>query len=251
MMSAELRKKLVEGAATLGVELGDGEVELFDLYLRELKEWNSRFNLTSVRDDDGIVARHFLDSLTVFPYVKGGGSMLDIGAGAGFPGVPLRIVMGGLRLTLMDSVGKKTVFLEALVSSMGFGGVDSLGGVRVVRGRAEDKGVIKETLSVLGGPGGPGRTARYDIVVSRALTSLHRFFCYASPYLAPGGRAVAMKGPLSGRLAEELPAVKDLDLEIHEITPPFSDSYSFGPSSSCPSSTERQATIVVWTKGGA
>ncbi|CAI8031157.1 Ribosomal RNA small subunit methyltransferase G [Geodia barretti] len=133
---------LAEGAKSLGIQLSKGQLDQFELYYRELAEWNGRSNLTSLIGYEEVQVRHFLDSLTVcLPYggqaglgvcaLPGVNRVVDIGAGAGFPGLPLKLAFPSVELHLIESVGKKTAFLDHLVGSLG------LAGVNIHTGRAE------------------------------------------------------------------------------------------------------------------
>lgn len=178
---------LRDGARRLGVELNEGQVVAFDRYRALLLEWNQRFNLTSVRNADEIDTRHFLDSLSclqAFPAIDGRParqwlaselSAVDVGAGAGFPGLALKIVWPQLRLTLVEATGKKCRFLEHAVAEL------RLQHVSVVNARAEDYGA------------GAGRS-QFDLALARALASLPTLLEYALPLLRLGGWLVAQKG---------------------------------------------------------
>ena len=98
------KELLIEGAKTFGIHLDDKAVEAFDLYLQELLKWNQKINLTAIRSEKGIVLKHFLDSLSAHPLLSKYSSILDIGSGAGFPGIPLKITQTTLGMTLIDSV---------------------------------------------------------------------------------------------------------------------------------------------------
>lgn len=210
MSKEELKRTLQEGAKGLSIALGEDQLELFLTYLEELTRWNRKINLTKITDPSKIITRHFLDSLTICRYLEGTRRLLDIGSGAGFPGLPVRIAMPEVEVTLMDSVEKKVFFLKSIIRTLG------LPGVRAVHARAEDAQAIEELKG------------SFDCVVSRALSALGDFFPLAVPYLARGGkgsrggRVIAMKGPLSGRLAEELLEVKPYNPEVFELEVPFS-----------------------------
>ncbi|MHB1005127.1 MAG: 16S rRNA (guanine(527)-N(7))-methyltransferase RsmG [Chloroflexota bacterium] len=186
---------LERGARALGLALTPAQHEAFAIYLHELLAWNQRFNLTTIVDPEEVQTRHFLDSLTCLlamaPHTHEGslaigdlsGRAIDIGAGAGFPGLPLAIVAPQLRWTLLESVGKKATFLEHMKTALG------LTGVEVVVARAED--LARQ----------PGRRDTYDYAVARALAPLPVLAEYCLPFLRPGGRLVA---PKKGNIAPEL-----------------------------------------------
>lgn len=172
----EVRALLEEGAAELGLHLGEPLLKRFGQYLTELKRWNARVNLTGLTGDRDILLRHFLDSLAVLPFLGEGGRVADIGSGAGFPGLVLKLVRPDLSLTLVESRGKKAAFLDYLVSLWGLQGVE----IAPV--------YLTPRLAAAWGP-------RFEAVVSRATLKLRSFLAVAAPLLIPGGRALALKGP--------------------------------------------------------
>src|SRR4030042_2803586 len=175
-MEMENKKLLIEGAKAFGIDLDEKMVEAFDLYLRELLKWNQKMNLTAIRTEKGIVIKHFLDSLSVFPYLSNISSLLDIGSGAGFPGIPLKIATHSLEITLIDSVRKKVDFQRHIIRMLG------LKGIEAIHGRVKDK----EILQCMG--------ARFDMVISRAFSDLRTFLILSFPFLKKGGIVLAMKG---------------------------------------------------------
>ena len=139
--------KLISGARNIGIALSPRQLEQFRVYYRELVEWNLRINLTAIKGYDAVQTRHFLDSLTVSLALSdrvdqrpwGPLRLLDLGTGAGLPGVPLKIVRPEIELVLLDSVAKKTAFLHHLIRRL------NLEGVEVVTGRAEELGNLPNT----------------------------------------------------------------------------------------------------------
>ena len=193
------------GAAELGLTLTSEQIAAFRTYSRELLEWNQRINLTAITDEREVETRHFLDSLTCLlalaPRHADGtldpdavsGSAVDVGAGAGFPGLPLAIVCPGLRVTLIESVGKKGRFLEHTVAALG------LANATVVVGRAED--LARH----------PRQRDRHDYALARALAPLPVLLEYCLPFLRPGGLLVApKKGDVDDELRAAQPAVRAL-----------------------------------------
>ena len=180
----------------LGLHLTREQVESFELYYRELVSWNSRVNLTAIVDYEEVQLKHFLDSLTIALAVDSVPSslrLLDVGAGAGMPGVPLKLLIPDIRLTLLDSVGKKTGFLEHLVARLG------LYGVEVVTARAEDLAHDE------------GYREGFDVVLSRGVARLATLVELALPFCRVGGAFIAQKsGEVEGEIAEAQPAIRIL-----------------------------------------
>jgi len=192
----DLQNVLKNGANALGIELGDAQIELFWKYKDFLKEYNEKVNLTAIRDDEGIVVKHFLDCLTLVPHIAGG-RVIDIGTGPGFPGLVLKIAIPGLDLTLLDARAKKVKFLKEASALL------ELENVKCLHGRAED--VQK-------------KVAAFDYAVSRAVGQLETLAGWCLPFVKNGGRLIVMKGP---NYAEELEkgaaAIKKLGGEIKEV----------------------------------
>jgi len=172
---------LLESARLMGLELSEEHLRAFEIYYRELVAWNEKFNLTAITDHDQVQIKHFLDSLTCLLAVRSPKSgvrrrAIDIGAGAGFPGLPLKIVCPGLQLTLLEATGKKVGFLEHIVSRLG------LTGVEVIKGRAEELGRDE------------AHREGYDLALARAVAELPVLVEYALPFCKLGGLFVAQKG---------------------------------------------------------
>jgi 16S rRNA (guanine527-N7)-methyltransferase len=167
---------LVKGAEELGITLTSQVVESYLFYIEELKKWNRRINLTSLTADRDIAVKHFLDSLTVIPFLQGAARVLDIGTGAGFPGLPLKIFVPDCELLLLESSQKKCSFLRHIVRGL------KLAGVEIVHGRAEDRKMIERYGN------------SFDLVLSRALADLPTSLQLALPYVKGEGRIVGMRG---------------------------------------------------------
>lgn len=175
VMAMEL---LATEAARLGVALTEAQLAQFAQYQALLLDWNERLNLTAIRLPADIQIRHFLDSLSCVAVTGdlNGQRLIDVGTGAGFPGLPLKILYPELQLTLADSVGKKTRFLNAIVEVL------ALSGVTVVAERAE----------ILGQQ--PAHRQRYDWVVARGVAELRILVEYLLPLCRVGGAVLAQKG---------------------------------------------------------
>jgi 16S rRNA (guanine527-N7)-methyltransferase len=170
---------LAEHAAKLlDLTLTPEQVEQFGVYARALAAWNAHTNLTAITDPEAVQVRHFLDSLTLvkaaaFPP---GCRVIDVGSGAGFPGLPLAIVFPDMHMTLLEATGKKVAFLNHIIDTLG------LKHTRAVQGRAEEAGQSA------------GHRAAYDVVLARAVARLPALAEYMLPLAKVGGRCIAMKG---------------------------------------------------------
>jgi 16S rRNA (guanine527-N7)-methyltransferase len=170
---------LAELARTLtGLDLADNQIEAFQVYQRELLDWNSRFNLTAITDPDQINIRLFVDSLTCLNVIpcQAGLRLIDVGSGAGFPGLPIKIACPALHVTLLESVNKKAVFLEHIIQTLG------LTDIVVHVARAED---IARTEQ---------HRERYDIAIARAVAAMPILMEYLLPLVRVGGKCIAQKG---------------------------------------------------------
>jgi len=162
---------LLDGARALALELDEAQLAKLVAHLDLLDDWNTRMNLTAIRDRPSQLTKHLLDSLTVLPYLQGG-RIADVGSGAGFPGIPLAIVAPGRHFSLIESTGKKCRFLEHVRDALG------LANVEVVQSRAER---YKPEV-------------RFDTVLARAVGPVADLVKVAGPLVVGGGRLLAMKG---------------------------------------------------------
>lgn len=172
---------LIEGAHELHIQLTQEHLKALAVYQQALVEWNRRFNLTAITDDDGIQVRHFLDSFScVLALEPGerftGKTVIDVGTGAGFPGLPLKLLCPGIKLTLLEATAKKVRFLEYVVAQLG------LDNVIVQQGRAETFGQDRI------------HREHYDWALARAVADLPILAEYLLPLVKIGGRVLAQKG---------------------------------------------------------
>ena len=198
-LGESLETRLTEGAKALGIALEPPQTAALLALVAELAEWNTRFNLTAIKEPVEMVDKHLLDSLAVQPHLRGL-RIADIGTGAGFPGLPLAIVNPNRRFTLMESTGKKAGFLRHVVGSL------RLGNIEVVLGRSEAQRPAKP----------------FDSVVARALGSLADFVRVAGHLAGRNGRLLAMKGRLPEDELKVLPAGWKA-LAVHPIRVPGLD----------------------------
>lgn len=168
---------LIQTCASWGIRLSTAQLVQFAAYAVALREWNERINLTAISALDEIYCRHFLDSLSLARFWDHPPTnLVDIGSGAGFPGLPLKILQPDLRLTMVESVGKKAEFLRHIAATLG------LSDVSVLAARAEDVGRTRAERAV------------YDLVTARAVAELRVLVEYSLPLLRVGGRMLAPKG---------------------------------------------------------
>ena len=207
-MEAKNKDLLIEGARTFGIDVDERAMAAFELYLTELLKWNRKINLTAIRSEKGIVLKHFLDSLSVYPYLPERSFVLDIGSGAGFPGIPLKIVHPTLEMTLIDSVRKKVDFQRHIIRMLG------LKGIAAIHGRVQDRGIL-QSLS-----------GRFDITLSRAFSDLRTFLVLAFPFLKEAGTVIAMKGETDDEEIRVLTETEETPYRLKNNVPmilPFSN----------------------------
>lgn len=167
------------------------------IYLSELKRWNRAYNLTALKADEDIVIKHFLDSLLYLRAIPEGEiSVMDVGSGAGFPGIPIKIMRPDIEMHLLEPSRKKAGFLRHIIRML------RLDGIEVIEKRIEDVSLLV-----------------VDVAITRALFDIKEFIGKAFSHLSEGGRLVVSKGP---RVSEELKAVKGIDYELLTLTLPFS-----------------------------
>jgi len=172
-----MSKSLIDGLSQFDLQLSAEIIQKELVFLDELLRWNQRINLTSITDRAEAIEKHLIDSLLLLPYVQNSSKIMDLGSGGGLPGIPLAIAISSLQVVSIDSVGKKINFQKHLKRLL------HLENLQVVQSRAENLDQI------------PLAEGEYDLVVARAFTSLETLLNYATPWLKPGGRVIAMKGP--------------------------------------------------------
>ena len=177
---------LKEKAALYGVELDEKALERFDIYGRLLVEWNEKINLTAITEPDEVVIKHFVDSLTVFSaiYIPKGARVIDVGTGAGFPGVAMLIARPDLDITLMDSTNKKLNVIRDILENIGLE-------ANVVHKRAEEAGQSKDFRET------------YDFATARAVSNLRDLSEFCLPFVKVGGTFISMKSAKADEEIEE------------------------------------------------
>ena len=161
----------------LDLQVPPGALPLLERLVDELLRWNPRRNLTAITDRAAVLEKHLVDSLTLLPFARSATRLLDIGSGAGFPALPLKIVCPELEVVSVDAVGKKVDFQRHVVRTLGLDGFTAL---------HERVKTLMDDQQYRG---------KFDLVTARALCSLRDLVAMAAPFLTPGGRLVAMKGP--------------------------------------------------------
>lgn len=207
----EKKALLQDCCEKMGISLSEGQLEQFMTYLSLLLEWNEKMNLTAITEEQDVVLKHFADCLSLVPLLEWRADMqiIDVGTGAGFPGIPVKIACPAVKMTLLDSLQKRIGFLQEVGSQL------HLDGVTYVHSRAEDGGQ------------NPAYREQFDLCVSRAVANLAVLAEYCLPFLKVGGRLAALKGPDAAAEVEQAAgALKKLGgrlVEIKDVEIPHTD----------------------------
>lgn len=183
----------------IGINLDKEQLLKFLLYKEKLVEKNKEINLTAITEDKEIIIKHFIDSLTINKYVASNSNLIDVGTGAGFPGVPLKIVRDDVKITLLDSLNKRLKFLNDLINDL------KLENITTIHGRAEDVAHNAEYRE------------KFDFVTARAVANLTTLSELCLPFLKVGGKFICMKGNSVEEIDEAKKAIKILGGEILQI----------------------------------
>lgn len=167
---------LIDKASKIGIELDLFHVKQFEKYQELLLEWNEKINLTAITEENEIIDKHFVDSLVCAKYINDSDKIIDIGSGAGFPGIPVKIVRPNTKMTLLDSLNKRIVYLNDVIEKL------ELNDIEAIHGRAEEYGRNANYRE------------KYDIVTARAVANLKVLSEYCLPFIRVGGRFICMKG---------------------------------------------------------
>lgn len=179
----EFKQYFINMLEKINVMLDDKQIEDFYVYMNELIEWNKNINLTAITEEKEIIQKHFIDSLTIFKYLNSNDKIIDVGTGAGFPGIPLKIADETLDITLLDSLNKRILFLDNVIEKL------KLNNIKTIHSRVEDAAI------------NPQYREKYDIATSRAVAQLNVLLEYLLPLVKVGGKCICMKG---GNVEEEL-----------------------------------------------
>lgn len=167
---------LKEELKQFDIKINHNQLEKFEKYMQVLLEWNKKINLTAITKPDDIYLKHFADSLTVLKYLKSNDKIIDVGTGAGFPGIPIKIMLENTNITLLDSLNKRIKFLNEVIS------IIDLNNIEAIHGRAEELSRNKIYRE------------KYDIAISRAVANLSTLSEYLLPFVKVGGKCICMKG---------------------------------------------------------
>ncbi len=171
----------------INITLNDKQYNDFYLYMNELIEWNKNINLTAITEVNEVIQKHFIDSLTILKFTNDNNKIIDVGTGAGFPGIPLKIVNSTLDVTLLDSLNKRILFLNNIIEELG------LKNIKTIHSRVEDTANDTQYRE------------KYDIATSRAVAQLNVLLEYLLPLVKVGGKCICMKG---GNIEEEINSSK-------------------------------------------
>lgn len=182
------------------IKINDEQIKSFEKYMNLLLEWNEKINLTAITQPEEVKLKHFVDSLTVLKYINDDDKVIDIGTGAGFPGIPLKIMNKNTKITLLDSLNKRINFLNIVIEKL------DLSNIQAIHGRAEE--IARNKLY----------REKYDVVVSRAVANLSTLTEYMLPFVKVGGKCICMKGAnVNEELERAQNAIKELGGEIERV----------------------------------
>ena len=193
---------LQDGAREFGVELSENQVTLLGRFMEELCSWNRRMNLTGISDPRAMIIKLLLEPLVALSYLPARGTLLDVGSGAGIPGIPLKIARDSFEVHLLESRAKKVSFLKHVIRELG------LSGIIASQGRAEKC------------PAESGLLSCYDVVTARALAPLKKTLSLCYPYIREGGLLITYKGSrVNDEIQECAGSLDDLHLLIEKVVP--------------------------------
>lgn len=196
----EFSKLISSYGKEISIEFSNIQIEKFYKYMNLLIEWNEKINLTAITEPKEIIMKHFIDSLTILKDIKGKNTLVDVGTGAGFPGIPLKIMDEEIKITLLDSLNKRINFLNEVINQL------DLKNIETIHSRVEDAGKNKKYRE------------RFDIATARAVANLATLSEYMLPLVKVGGKSICMKGSeVSEELQNSKKAISILGGEIENI----------------------------------
>lgn len=205
----DFKKELVEKLLKINIQIQNEQIEQLYNYMNLLIEWNEKINLTAITEPNEIILKHFVDSLTISKYINKNEKIADIGTGAGFPGIPLKILNPDNEIILIDSLNKRINFLNEVIKS------NNLNKIQAIHARAEEIGHNNNYRG------------QFDVVTSRAVAKLNVLLEYMLPLVKAGGKCICLKGPNTEQEIDEAKNALDIlggkIIKIEEITLPDSD----------------------------
>ena len=196
----EFSQIIKENMSKIDIELNNVQIKQFFSYMNLLIEWNKKINLTAIIEPKEIIIKHFVDCGTIFKYIEEKDNVIDVGTGAGFPGIPIKILNNKINITLVDSLNKRINFLSEVINEL------ELKNVKVIHGRAEDLAQNKEYRE------------KYDKAVSRAVANLSTLSEYDLPFVKINGKMIAMKGfEIEEELGNAKKAIEILGGKIEKV----------------------------------
>lgn len=198
-MNSEFKNKITDLSKKINIDLTEKQIQDFYNYMNLLLEWNEKVNLTAITEMDDVILKHFIDSITILKYLKENESIIDVGTGAGFPGIPLNIARNDIKITLLDSLNKRVVFLEDVINKL------ELKNINAIHSRVEEYAKNKNYRE------------SYDIATSRAVAPLNVLLEYLLPLVKINGICICMKGPNKEEIDLANNALKTLGGKIEQI----------------------------------
>ena len=196
----EFKKIIINYGKEINIEFNEKQIEQFYDYMNILLEWNEKINLTAITSYEEIILKHFIDSLTISKYIKKNSTIVDVGTGAGFPGIPLKIYRPDLKIVLVDSLNKRINFLNEVISALKLDNIDT------IHSRIEDFGKDKKYRE------------KFDYVTARAVANLSVLSEYLIPICKINGKCICMKGSnIEEELQNSKNAINILGGEIDKI----------------------------------
>lgn len=190
----------VQRLKEFNIKINDEQIKKFMNYMNLLLEWNEKINLTAITQPEEVKLKHFVDSLTVLKYINDDDKVIDIGTGAGFPGIPLKIMKENTKITLLDSLNKRINFLNIVIETL------NLRNIQAIHGRAEE--IARNKLY----------REKYDVAVSRAVANLSTLTEYMLPFVKVGEKCICMKGAnVNEEIEKAKNAIKELGGEIERV----------------------------------
>lgn len=196
MKLEEFSNEFIKQATAMNIQISKEKIEKFYEYMVLLLEWNAKINLTAITEPKEIIIKHFIDSIVIADQIVDKSNIIDVGTGAGFPGIPLKIYNDSYKLTLLDSLNKRTIFLKEVIAKL------NIKNVEIIHGRAED---YAQDIKY---------REKFDYAVSRAVASLNILVEYLVPYTKVNGNIIAMKG---SNVEEEIKSSKNAFTKLNTI----------------------------------